>query len=125
MIKAEALVATGMPGAYKVFLFLLVQYFYGMDALGDIASWLSLAQIIGCFTAIGWSTLMLVRVAKAVTVKEQVETLYRLLVMSVITLVASIFLIMAGGLFLNCFLKRYKLLHCLSAGLYIKSRGII
>lgn len=86
--KLEVLLATGMPGAYKVFIFFLIQYIYNIKTLGTIASWQSVAQIIGFFTAIGWSALILVRVAKADTTKERVEIFNRLSFMSAMTLIA-------------------------------------
>lgn len=85
--KLEVLIATGMPGAYKVLIFFLIQYVYSIKTLGAIASWQSIAQIIGFFTAIGWSALILVRVAKANTRKERVETFNSLSFMSAATLI--------------------------------------
>ncbi|WP_423761631.1 hypothetical protein [Burkholderia sp. NLJ2] len=60
--RVEALVCTGAPGLYCVLTFWLVQRIYSLDELGHAASNLSIAQIIGFFTAIGWATLILVRV---------------------------------------------------------------
>lgn len=84
------LAATGMPGAYKLLIFFLLQEIYGLPLLGNIASWLSIAQIIGFFTAIGWSSLILVRVAKCLTQQERVTAFNRLAMMSGITLVLCI-----------------------------------
>jgi len=60
--RLEALVCTGAPGLYRVLTFWLVQRIYSLDALGHAAANLAIAQMIGFFTAIGWATLILVRV---------------------------------------------------------------
>ncbi len=44
--KLEAIIATGMPGGFKVIIFFLIQALYGTEILGNIASWFSLAQIL-------------------------------------------------------------------------------
>lgn len=95
--KLEPVIATGMPGAYKVLIFFLIQHFYSIEALGNIASWQSTAQIIGYFTAIGWASLVLVRVAKADTLKDRVEAFNRLFQMSLITLSICCFCIFSIG----------------------------
>lgn len=95
--KLEALIATGMPGAYKVLVFFLIQYVYDIKTLGAIASWQSIAQIIGFFTAIGWAALILVRVAKADTTKERVEEFNKLSLMAGATLVVCCLATLAIG----------------------------
>lgn len=60
--RLEALVCTGAPGLYRVLTFWVIQRIYSLDELGHAASNLSIAQMIGFFTAIGWATLILVRV---------------------------------------------------------------
>ncbi|WP_241300148.1 hypothetical protein [Burkholderia stabilis] len=60
--RLEALVCTGAPGLYRVLTFWLIQRICSLDELGHAASNLSIAQMIGFFTAIGWATLILVRV---------------------------------------------------------------
>lgn len=99
--KLEILAATGMPGVYKVLVFFLVQHVYGLNTLGSLASWQSIAQILGFFTAIGWSSLIMVRVPQAETIKKQVETLNGLMIMSAITLSAFILIINAFGIMLS------------------------
>lgn len=84
--KFEALVATGMPGAYKVLIFFLLQELYGLSLLGNIASWQSIAQIFGFFTAIGWCSLILVRVAKAESEQDRINNFNSLLLMGLFTL---------------------------------------
>ncbi len=88
--KMEALAATGMPGAYKVLIFFLVQQVHGLNMLGNIASSQSFAQILGFFTAIGWSSLILVRVAQAKTKKDCIEAFNRLAMMGGITLILCV-----------------------------------
>ncbi|PTR21141.1 hypothetical protein [Pseudomonas sp. GV085] len=99
--KLEALVATGMPGAYKVLIFFLIQYIYDLGTLGTIASWQSIAQIVGFFTAIGWSSLVLVRVAKAETKKDRVEVFNSLSIMGFSTLLVCASGILIIGVLLN------------------------
>jgi len=84
--KLEALVAAGMPGAHRALVFLCIQKLYGPALLGSIASWFSIAQIIGFFTAIGWSSLLMVRVSKAKTKHERVQIFNSLLFMALFTL---------------------------------------
>ncbi|RQU81875.1 hypothetical protein DF049_00050 [Burkholderia cenocepacia] len=60
--RLEALVCTGAPGLYRVLTFWVIQRIHSLDELGHVASNLSIAQMIGFFTAIGWATLILVRV---------------------------------------------------------------
>lgn len=76
-----------MPGAYKALIFVLIQQVYGLEILGDIASWQSIAQIVGFFTAIGWSSLILTRVARAETKASRGEAFYCLSMMAGFTLV--------------------------------------
>ena len=80
-----------MPGVYKLLILFLIQHFYGLNILGDIASWQSIAQILSYFTAIGWSSLILVRIAKAKTTKERIEEFNRLSMMGGVTLLTVIF----------------------------------
>jgi|GEM_PF-2237777 len=60
--RLEALVCTGAPGLYRVLTFWVIQRIYSLDELGHAASNMAIAQMIGFFTAIGWATLILVRV---------------------------------------------------------------
>lgn len=76
-----------MPGVYKALTFYLIQEWHGLALLGEIASWQAIAQILGFFTAIGWSSLILVRVAKSSSAQERVETFNALLAQSLITLI--------------------------------------
>lgn len=99
--KLEPVIATGMPGAYKVLIFFLIQHIYSIEILGNIASWQSIAQIIGYFTAIGWASLILVRVAKAETIKDRVEAFNRLCMMSAVTLAFCCCVIIVSGLLIG------------------------
>ncbi|MBV7523250.1 hypothetical protein KW834_02320 [Pseudomonas sp. PDM29] len=93
--QIESLAATGMPGAYKVLIFFLIQHLYSTESLGNIASWISASQIIGFFTAIGWCALIVVRVAKADSHQSRLQALNNLTIMSLATL-----LFFTGTLFL-------------------------
>lgn len=99
--KFEALAATGMPGAYKVFIFYLIQQLYGLPLLGDIASWQSVAQIFGFFTAIGWCSLIMVRVAKAQKKQDRVAIFNRLMLMGLMTLGFLCTLILITGVIID------------------------
>lgn len=79
--KAEAIVATGMPGLYRVIAFFGVQKIYSLGELGTAASAFSIAQILAFFTAIGWASLILVRVPAAKTKGDAVQRFYELLCM--------------------------------------------
>ena len=91
--KIEVLAATGMPGAYKIIIFYLLQEVHGLFLLGELASWQSIAQIFGFFTAIGWCSLILVRVAKAGIEKEKISIFNRLALMGLMTLIGLCLLI--------------------------------
>ncbi|KNH10004.1 Glycosyltransferase [Candidatus Burkholderia brachyanthoides] len=85
--KAEAIVATGMPGLYRVVAFLLIQHWYALAELGRAASAYSVAQVLSFFTAIGWAVLVLVRIPAARDIDDAVREFYRLVVMAAISLV--------------------------------------
>ncbi|MFT5851922.1 MAG: hypothetical protein ACI87J_001897 [Colwellia sp.] len=82
--KLNVIVATGMPGAYKVIVFFLIEILLGATVLGQTASQFSIAQILGFFTAIGWSSLILVRLPKLNDRKELVEEFNSLFSMGII-----------------------------------------
>jgi hypothetical protein len=107
--KLEALAATGMPGAYKVFIFYLVQELYGLPLLGDIASWQSVAQIFGFFTAIGWCSLIMVRVAKAQKKQERVAIFNRLMLMGLMTLGCFCTLILMTGVIVDKNIQSFQI----------------
>ncbi|CAB3806663.1 hypothetical protein LMG28688_06379 [Paraburkholderia caffeinitolerans] len=84
--KAEAIIATGMPGLYRVLAFMSIQNIYSLSDLGRAASAFSVAQILAFFTAIGWATLILARVPAAKDRNERVQRFYELLRMAVVSL---------------------------------------
>ncbi|MBB2982857.1 hypothetical protein [Paraburkholderia tropica] len=84
--KAEAIIATGMPGLYRVLAFMGIQKIYSLGDLGRAASAFSVAQILAFFTAIGWASLILVRVPAARDREERVQRFYELMSMSVASL---------------------------------------
>lgn len=86
--KAEAIIATGMPGLYRVLAFIGVQKIYSLSDLGRAASAFSVAQILAFFTAIGWTTLILARVPAAHCREDGVQRFYELVQMAAISLVA-------------------------------------
>ncbi|MCY1275192.1 hypothetical protein D9M69_322410 [compost metagenome] len=90
-----------MPGAYKVLIFFLIQKTHNLTLLGNIASWQSIAQIIGYFTAIGWSSLILVRVSKTNSKPESVRIFNQISTMSALTLCACSIAILTIGLLLK------------------------
>ncbi|MEK2605566.1 hypothetical protein [Burkholderia arboris] len=87
--RVEALVCTGAPGLYRVLTFWLVQRIYSLDELGQAASNLSIAQMIGFFTAIGWATLILVRVPATDGKQAARDAFYALVSMAGWTAVAA------------------------------------
>ncbi|KDC49481.1 hypothetical protein [Pseudoalteromonas fuliginea] len=97
--KIELLAATGLPGGFKVFVFFLIQYAYDSTTLGRVATLLSMAQILAYFTAIGWCSLLIVRVAKCENIKNQLLVYNSLLVMGGITTV-----LISIGIFLISFI---------------------
>lgn len=99
--QLESLAATGMPGAYKVFIFFLIQHFYSTESLGNIATWISASQIIGFFTAIGWAALVVVRVSKAENDQMRLQALNSLALMSITTLIVFISITFFTGKIFN------------------------
>lgn len=87
--RLEALVCTGAPGLYRVLTFWVIQRVYSLDELGHAASSLSIAQMIGFFTAIGWATLILVRVPASEGSDAARGVFYSLVSMAVWTAVAA------------------------------------
>lgn len=73
--------ATGMPGLYRVIAFFGVQKIYSLGELGTAASAFSVAQILAYFTAIGWASLILVRVPAARGRDTALQRFYELLCM--------------------------------------------
>ncbi|MFX1761088.1 hypothetical protein PWP93_00545 [Paraburkholderia sp. A1RI-2L] len=84
--KAEAIIATGMPGLYRVLAFVGIQKVYSLSDLGRAASAFSVAQMLAFFTAIGWATLILARVPAANGREERVQRFYELLRMASVSL---------------------------------------
>ena len=68
--RLEVLAVTAAPGGQRLLHFALVQAVCGTEALGRFANDLSIAMMLGLFSAVGWSALVLARVpvAAAVTV---------------------------------------------------------
>lgn len=77
--KAEAIVATGMPGLYRVVAFIGIQRIYSLSDLGKTASAFSVAQILAFFTAIGWASLILVRIPAVEDQTKRISCFYDLL----------------------------------------------
>ncbi|MBR8507714.1 hypothetical protein [Burkholderia cenocepacia] len=99
--RLEALVCTGAPGLYRVLTFWVIQRIYSLDELGHAASNLSVAQMIGFFTAIGWATLILVRVPASDGQHAARDAFYSLVSMAGWTTVAATLacvLVSASGL---------------------------
>lgn len=86
MAKAEAILATGMPGLYRVLAFACIPKVYSLADLGRTASAFSVAQILAFFTAIGWASLILVRVPAADNGDERVQRFYELSGMALVSL---------------------------------------
>nr|WKF60489.1 hypothetical protein HUO10_005010 [Paraburkholderia busanensis] len=86
--RFEALLCTGSPGLYRVVTFLAVQRIYSLAELGRVASNMSIAQMAAFFTAIGWATLILVRVPGAVHERAARDAFYPLAAMALATTIA-------------------------------------
>jgi O-antigen/teichoic acid export membrane protein len=63
--RFTVLAVTAFPGVQRVVVFALVARVSGMAALGRFSSDISVVSLIGFFTAVGWSSVILVRVPKA------------------------------------------------------------
>ena len=65
MHRGEVLAVTAAPGGQRLLHFALVQAICGTEALGRFANDLSIAMMLGLFSAVGWSALVLARVPVA------------------------------------------------------------
>jgi hypothetical protein len=83
--RLEVLVSTGSPGLYRVMVFFFVQHVYSLSDLGKTAASLSGAQIASYVTAVGWTTLVLVRLPATATRREAINLFYRFIYMSFLT----------------------------------------
>ena len=63
--RFEVLAVTAAPGGQRLLHFALVQAVCGTEALGRFANDLSIAMMLGLFSAVGWSALVLARVPVA------------------------------------------------------------
>lgn len=63
--RGEVLAVTAAPGGQRLLHFALVQAVCGTEALGRFANDLSVAMMLGLFSAVGWSALVLARVPVA------------------------------------------------------------
>ncbi|KMZ11398.1 hypothetical protein BHUM_06036 [Candidatus Burkholderia humilis] len=83
--RSEPLICTGMPGVYRIASFFAVQHIYSVSELGRVVSNMAVAQMAGFFTAIGWATLILVRISSVKTRNEASEQFFQILWMSLLT----------------------------------------
>lgn len=90
-----------MPGLYKVITFFLIQRVFDIQLLGSISSWQSTAQIIGFLTAIGWSSLILVRIPRLELHTDRARCFNELVAMGLATLVIFSSLIVSAGYLLG------------------------
>ncbi|HND24276.1 MAG TPA: hypothetical protein PK229_08160 [Rhodocyclaceae bacterium] len=63
--RVEVLAVTAAPGGQRLLHFMLVQMACGTEALGRFANDLAIAMMLGLFSAVGWSALVLARVPVA------------------------------------------------------------
>lgn len=97
--RLEAILATGMPGLYRVIAFLVVQRVYSLGDLGRAGVAFAIAQTLAFFTAIGWAGLVLVRVPAAPDRARRVQRFYELAFMGMMTLsVCSVMTAIIGRL---------------------------
>lgn len=89
--RFEALVCTGSPGLYRVLTFIVLQHVYSLAELGHTASSMSIAQMAGFFSAIGWATLLLVRLPTAANRQAATDTFYSIAAMAALTTLALTF----------------------------------
>jgi hypothetical protein len=77
-----------MPGLYRLVVFASIQHVYSLTELGRAACEMSLAQLAGFFTAIGWASLILVRVPMAADRRSAIDAFYTVVWMAGATTVA-------------------------------------
>ncbi|SPB14045.1 hypothetical protein NOV72_01294 [Caballeronia novacaledonica] len=97
--RLDAILATGLPGLYRVIAFFGVQKLYSLGDLGRTGVAFSIAQSLAFFTAIGWAGLILVRVPAAPDHASRVQRFYELAFMGIMTLgVCSAMIAIVGRL---------------------------
>ncbi|MDR3572043.1 MAG: hypothetical protein P4L81_07745 [Candidatus Pacebacteria bacterium] len=99
--RLEAIVSTGTPGLYRVVSFLCVQHVYSLAELGRTGASMAIAQMAGFFTAIGWATLILVRLPAAADRRSRTDQFYALTLQAITTTVAGTLLFLGASAFLG------------------------
>ena len=92
-----ALAVTAMPGVQRALLVLMVQFYYGLVSLGRFTNDLSIVFVLTHFTAIGWASLILVRVPSSEGL-ERLLVIRRLLRFIVPILGIAVLIIMGFGI---------------------------
>jgi hypothetical protein len=103
--KLEAIVSTGTPGLYRVTSYLCLQHVYSLAALGRTGSSMAIAQMAGFFTAIGWATLMLVRLPAVSDRRTRTDQFYALTLQGMATTVCGTLLCLGVSSFVARWVK--------------------
>ncbi|NOS79466.1 MAG: hypothetical protein HOP35_16130 [Nitrospira sp.] len=87
-----ALIVTAMPGIQRTLLVLIIQFRFGLQALGQFTNDVSIISMIMHFTAIGWASLILVRVPategldRLFVIRRLLHCIYPVLAIGVVTI---------------------------------------
>ncbi|WP_027178094.1 hypothetical protein [Maridesulfovibrio bastinii] len=84
--------STALPGAQRIFLYFLVEHFFGLQFLGRFANDLSIIFMIGYFTAVGWSSMIMIRVPQTDGLAK-LQTLFTIAKFSFFSLIPSCIII--------------------------------
>ncbi len=69
------LCVTALPGVQRILLFFAVEYLFGLSLLGRFANDISIVFMVGFFTAVGWSSMIMIRVPQCEG-PERLRTLF-------------------------------------------------
>lgn len=88
--------STALPGAQRILLFFAVEHFFGLSALGRFANDMSVVFMVGFFTAVGWSSMIMIRVPQSEGV-ERFKTLFSIARLSLVILIPAVLVIFILG----------------------------
>ena len=86
------LMATGMPGLYRIATLYALNYFFGLEVVGEVSSNWSIIQAASMFSVVGWTALLLSKLPGK-TLHEQNNDFLNILYSSLITCVALLLVV--------------------------------
>lgn len=88
--------AISLPGVQRILLYFTIESFFGLSALGRFANDLSIVFMIGFFSAVGWSSMIMIRVPQSEGLGRY-QTLFSIARLSVLSLIPAFVVLFALG----------------------------